>query len=628
MDFLFVQFLNGLASASSLFLVASGLSIIFGVTRIVNFAHGAFYMLGAYLAYSLTQQFSGPFGYFGAMIAAALVVAFIGALVETTLLRRIYEAPELFQLLATFGLTLMVEDLVVMIWGPEDLLGARAPGLEGAIDVFGQKFPAYDFLLIALGPVVLGLLWVLFHKTRWGVLVRAATQDRVMVSALGVNQAWLFTSVFTLGIFLAGLGGAVQIPREAVHHTMDLQIIVEVFVVVVIGGLGNVLGAFLAAIIISELNAFGILLFPKITLVLVFLVMAVVLVVRPWGLLGRPDTHPRPPIGAVLIPFRRFSASGRYGAIATLLALAALPLVVGDYGLAVAAEILIFALFAMSLHLMMGVGGMVSFGHAAFFGLGSYGAALLARHVGAGMELGLLAGPLLAMAGAVIFGWFCVRLSGVYFAMLTLAFAQITWSVAFQWYEVTGGDNGLLGIWPSPWAADAKVFYFLTLAISVAGLFAIRRIIFSPFGYAVRACRDSSLRAEAIGIDRNAIQWLCFVVAGGFAGIAGALYAYLKGSVFPDSLAIHTSIDGLVMVLLGGIHTVAGPIVGAAVYKYLAILVTSQVDYWKLVLGGLIILLVVAFPQGLGGFIQRHVAPRLGRSEENGEPVLAETARP
>jgi branched-chain amino acid transport system permease protein len=617
-DFLFVQFLNGLASASSLFLVASGLSIIFGVTRIVNFAHGAFYMIGAYLAFTLTQQFAGPFGYYGGMIAAALCVALIGAMVETTLLRRIYEAPELFQLLATFGLTLMVEDLVVIIWGPEDLLGPRAPGLEGAVSIFGQRFPAYDFLLIALGPVVLGLLWVLFHKTRWGVLVRAATQDRTMVAALGVNQAWLFTSVFTLGIFLAGLGGAIQIPREAVHHTMDLQIIVEAFVVVVIGGLGNVMGAFLAAIIISELNAFGILLFPKITLVLVFLVMAVVLVVRPWGLLGRPDVHPRAPIGEAL-PFRRFSVAGRNGMLALVLALALLPAVVGNYGLTVGAEILIFVLFAMSLHLMMGVGGMVSFGHAAYFGLGAYGAALLARHFGASMELGLLAGPLLAVAGAVVFGWFCVRLSGVYLAMLTLAFAQITWSIVFQWYEVTGGDNGLLGIWPSPWAADPMIFYFLTLAICVAGLVAIRRIIFSPFGYGVRACRDSGLRAEAIGINQQSIQWLCFVMAGLFAGIAGALYAYLKGSVFPDALAIHTSIDGLVMVLLGGIHTVGGPMVGGAVYKYLAIMVTSQVDYWKLVLGGLIVVLVVAFPQGIGGFFQRHVAPRLGRRDADGE---------
>jgi branched-chain amino acid transport system permease protein len=619
-DFLFIQFLNGLASASSLFLVASGLSIIFGVTRIVNFAHGAFYMIGAYLAFTLTQQLSGPFGFYGAMIIAALGVALLGTLVEMTLLRRIYEAPELFQLLATFGLTLMVEDLVVMIWGPEDLLGPRAPGLEGAVSIFGQRFPAYDFLLIALGPVVLGLLWLLFHKTRWGVLVRAATQDRTMVASLGVNQAWLFTSVFTLGIFLAGLGGAVQIPREAVHHTMDLTIIVEAFVVVVIGGLGSVPGAFLAAIIISELNAFGILLFPKITLVLVFLVMAVVLVVRPWGLLGRPDAHPRPPIGAAL-PFRRFSVAGRNGALALVVALVALPALLGNYGLGVAAEILIFVLFAMSLHLMMGVGGMVSFGHAAYFGLGAYGAALLTRYLGAQMELGLLVGPLLAMTGAVIFGWFCVRLSGVYLAMLTLAFAQITWSIVFQWYEVTGGDNGLLGIWPSPWAADPRSFFYLTLVICVAALVAIRRIIFSPFGYAVRACRDSTLRAEAIGISQRSTQWLCFTVAGTFAGIAGALYAYLKGSVFPDALAIHTSIDGLVMVLLGGIHTVAGPVAGGAVYKFLSIYIMSQVDYWKLILGGLIILLVVAFPQGIGGFFQRHVAPRFGRRDEEGEAV-------
>jgi branched-chain amino acid transport system permease protein len=428
--------------------------------------------------------------------------------------------------------------------------------------------------------------------------------------------------VFTLGIFLAGLGGAIQIPRAAVHHAMDLQIIVQAFVVVVIGGLGSVMGAFLAAIIISELNAFGILLFPKITLVLIFLVMAVVLVLRPWGLLGRPDAHPRPPIGAVLIPFRRFSTRGRNGAVALVVALLFLPALVGNYGLAVGAEILIFVLFAMSLHLMMGVGGMVSFGHAAYFGLGAYGAALLTRYLGASMEIGLLVGPLLAVIGAIIFGWFCVRLSGVYLAMLTLAFAQITWSIVFQWYEVTGGDNGILGIWPSPWAADPRTFYYLTLAVCVLGLVAIRRIIFSPFGYAVRACRDSTLRAEAIGINQQSIQWLCFVLAGTFAGIAGTLYAYLKGSVFPDNLAIHTSVDGLVMVLLGGIHTVGGPVVGAAVYKFLSIYVMSQLDYWKLILGSLIIVLVVAFPQGIGGFFQRHVAPRLTRHAD--EPRIAE----
>ncbi|SOD93859.1 ABC transporter permease [Caenispirillum bisanense] len=621
MDFLFVQFLNGLASASSLFLVASGLSIIFGVTRIVNFAHGAFYMLGAYIAYTLTQHLTGVVGFWTALLLAALIVAALGALIEMTLLRRIYDAPELFQLLATFGLTLMVEDLVVMIWGPMELLGPRAPGLEGAVPVFGQLFPAYDFVLIALGPVVLGGLWLLFKKTRWGVLVRAATQDRTMVSALGVNQSWLFTSVFALGIFLAALGGAVQIPREAVHHMMDLQIIVEVFVVVVIGGLGNVFGAFLAAVIISELNAFGILLFPKISLVLVFLVMAVVLVVRPHGLLGKAESDSRPAIGTAIEPFRRFGTRGRNAMVAVLLGLALVPLFAGNYLMSVGTELLIFALFAASLHLMMGVGGMVSFGHAAYFGLGAYGAGLLVKYLGAPMEAALVAGPVLAVAGAILFGWFCVRLSGVYLAMLTLAFAQIVWSIMFQWYDVTGGDNGILGIWPSRWASDPMVFYYVTLALCAACIYAIRRIVFSPFGYAVRGCRDSVMRAESIGIDRQRIQWLAFTLAGTFAGIAGTLYAYLKGSVFPDVVGIPTSVDGLVMVLLGGLQTVGGPIVGAAAYKALSIWMTSQIDFWKLVLGALIVVLVIAFPEGIAGFWQRRVSPLFRRSETEEEAI-------
>src|ERR1700689_763941 len=302
MAFYIVQFLTGLASAASLFLVASGLSIIFGVTRIVNFAHGAFYMLGAYVAFTLTERFSGALGFWGGILAAALIVAAIGVVVEMLLLRRIYHAPELFQLLATFGLTLMVEDLVVLGWGPDDLVGPRAPGLKGALDFFGQKIPSYDLLLIVLGPAVLGLLWLVFQRTRWGILVRAATQDRDMVAALGVNQKWLFTSVFALGVFLAGLGGALELPRQAANHTMDVQVITEALVVVVIGGLGSVLGTFLAAIIVSELNAFGILVFPKISIVLVFLVMALVLVVRPWGLLGRAEAPARAAGGATVPP--------------------------------------------------------------------------------------------------------------------------------------------------------------------------------------------------------------------------------------------------------------------------------------------------------------------------------------
>ena len=162
--------------------------------------------------------------------------------------------------------------------------------------------------------------------------------------------------------------------------------------------------------------------------------------------------------------------------------------------------------------MLVGAGGLVSFGHAAYFGLGAYGAALTLKHFG--MAAGLVSGSLAGLVGALIFGWFCVRLSGVYFAMLTLAVAQIVWSVAFQWTEVTGGDNGLLGIWPSAWAATAPHFYWLTLALVAAGIALLRVILFSPFGYALRALRDNDLRAEAIGLSRHRIEWIAFTAAG------------------------------------------------------------------------------------------------------------------
>ena len=604
MAFYIVQFLTGLASACSLFLVASGLSIIFGVTRIVNFAHGAFYMLGAYIAFTLTERFSGALGFWGGIMAAALAVAAIGVIVEMLLLRRIYHSPELFQLLATFGLTLMVEDLVVLIWGPADLLGRRAPGLKGAVDFFGQAIPSYDLFLIVLGPLVLGILWLLFQRTRWGILVRAATQDRDMVAALGVNQKWLFTSVFAVGVFLAALGGALQIPRDAVNHTMDLRIIVEVFVVVVIGGLGSIMGAFVAAVLVSELNAFGILIFPKISIILVFLVMAVVLIVRPWGLFGKAEAPARRKPGLTVNPWRPLTSPERLAMLAALIIAAGLPLVVGNYALTVGSEIAIFVIFAASLHFLMSVGGLASFGHAAYFGLGAYGVAFLAKLAGLPMILCLLLGPLLGCLGAAVFGFFAVQLSGVYFAMLTLAFAQIVWSIAFQWVEVTGGDNGILGVWPEKWAASPSHFYWLSLGIAALVVVALRIVVFSPFGFALRATRDSPLRGEAIGIDGKRIQWTAFVIAGTVAGVAGALFAYLKGSVFPDSLGISLSVDALVMVLLGGVETVSGAVIGAIVYKALSIWLVSQTDWSKLVLGAFIVLIVVAFPKGIVGMVE------------------------
>src|ERR1700744_5998585 len=281
--------------------------------------------------------------------------------------------------------------------------------------------------------------------------------------------------------------------------------------------------------------------------------MAAVLIVRPWGLFGKPEAPSRRTPGLTVNPWRPLTGNERLAALAALLIALALPLVGGNYLLTVGAEIAIFVIFAESLHFLMAVGGLASFGHAAYFGLGAYGVALRPRMAGLPMIVCLLLGPLLGCLGAAVCGFFAVQLSGVYFAMLTLAFAQIVWSIAFQWVAVTGGDNGILGVWPEKWAASPAHFYWLSLGVAALAVAGLRIMTFSPFGFALRATRDSPLRSEAIGIDGKRIQWTAFVIAGTVAGIAGALFAYLKGSVFPDNLGISLSVDALVMVLLGGV---------------------------------------------------------------------------
>ncbi|MBW8714240.1 MAG: ABC transporter permease [Variovorax paradoxus] len=611
-----LQFLTGLSSASSLFLVGAGLSLIFGVTRIVNFAHGSFFMVGIYLAYTLVDKL-GTLGFWPAVLIAALAVGVIGALIEMVLLRRIYKSPELFQLLATFALVLVIKDAVLYFWGPDELLGPRAPGLSGSVDILGRQFPTYDLFLIVVGPVVLGLMWLLLTRTRWGTLVRAATQDREMVSALGVNQAWLFTAVFALGATLAALGGALQLPREPATLAMDLNTIGAAFVVVVVGGMGSIPGAYVAALLLSEIKAVCIWLgvveifgysvsFSKLTLVVDFIVMAIVLVWRPWGLLGRPQAPSRY-VGMQEEPLRRASKGYLWLVAALGVALMAMPLLTADspYTTVLMIDLLIAALFAASLHFIMGPAGMHSFGHAAYFGLGAYGAALLVRTSGMPMELALIVAPLVAAIGAFVYGWFAVRLSGVYLAMLTLAFAQITWAVVYQWDSFTGGSNGLTGVWPSEWLSDKRTYYWLTLVLVAAGILMLRRVLFSPFGYALRAGRDSVLRADAIGIDVKRMQWTAFVIAGAAAGLAGALYAFSKGSISPESLSVDKSVDGLVMVLLGGIQTLAGPVVGAVTFSWLHDTVARNTDYWRATLGAIILLLVLLFPQGIAGFAKQ-----------------------
>jgi branched-chain amino acid transport system permease protein len=621
-----IQLLNGLASASALFLVAAGLTLIFGVTRIVNFAHGSLYMVGAYLAYSLgsgwTANFGpGVIGFWGGALAAAICVATLGALIEMLLLKRLYGAPELLQLTATFGVVLIVRDAVLAFWGPQDLLGPRAPGLGGTFEILGRAVPQYDLFLIGLGPLVLIALTWLVTGTRFGIVVRAASENRVLTGALGIDQAKLYTSVFALGAFLAGLAGALQLPREPANLGMDLATVTDAFVITVVGGLGSIPGAFLAALLIGVAKALCIALgtvsiggvtfaFPKLTLVVEFIVMAIVLALRPQGLLGTPQrpaaVTPLPEHRELVIAPSRRDA---WIAIVLIAGFALLPFFGDDYTLVLAIDILIATLFAASLQFLTGVGGMTSFGHAAYFGVGAYAAALAVKH-GAPFAVSVLVAPMAAAAAAFVFGWLCVRLTGVYLAMLTLAFAQITWSIAFQWDSVTGGSNGIVGVWPSDLFADRRSFFALTLTVVAAAFLVLAVIANGPFGRSLRGARDSPLRAEAIGIDVVKRRWQGFVLAGGFAGIAGALFAFSKGSISPETLAIPRSIDALVMVLLGGLNALFGPLVGAATFTWLQDALARTTDYWRALVGIGILVLVLAFPNGMGGLLTRRIRQR------------------
>jgi branched-chain amino acid transport system permease protein len=288
-SFVFAQSLSGLTAAMFLFLIASGLSLIFGVLRVLNFAHGTFYMLGAYSTFQIVQWLgTGPGTFWIAALGAALAVALLGAVVERFLFRHLYGKEELYQLLFTYALVLVLSDVAKIFWGTQQKSVSRPAGLSGSFSLFGTTIPYYNLFILLLGPAIALAFWFVLQRTRAGRFIRAAALDRETLGALGVNVNALYTGVFVLASFLGGLGGALVTPVRTIVPGMDTEIIVEAFVVVVIGGLGSFWGTFLGSLIYGQVLSFGILFFPRFSIFSVFALMAAVLIIRPWGLLGKP----------------------------------------------------------------------------------------------------------------------------------------------------------------------------------------------------------------------------------------------------------------------------------------------------------------------------------------------------
>lgn len=280
-----VQIVNGLMEGMMLFLIASGLTLIFGITRIVNFAHGSFYMLGAFLTYQVSPYLlPGTVGGFVlSVLIAALCMMLLGTLFELLVLRRIYGSDDLMQLIITVALVLVIRDAVRMIWGRNDVVVSMPEGLSGALQIGGSFFPVFQLAIFGAGVLVLAVMVMVIRFTRAGILLRAATDDRGMVALLGINQSLIFTGVFAVGSFLAGLAGGLAAPFGNINYLLDTTVIVTAFIVVVIGGLGNLYGALAAALAVGVLKGLGVLYFPRLSMVLIFLIMAGVLIVRSLG---------------------------------------------------------------------------------------------------------------------------------------------------------------------------------------------------------------------------------------------------------------------------------------------------------------------------------------------------------
>lgn len=603
-----VQLLGGLSYATTLFLMAAGLTLIFGVTRIVNFAHGSFFMLGAlFTAHWVTEWFpawgdSAPL-YLLAILLGAACAGLVGALADFLLLRRMSGAPELYQLVATFGLTLALHDAMQWGFGPEEVFAPRFPGLKGSLQIGEEFFPVYQLVMIALGPLVWLGLHLLLRHSLFGRRLRAATQDRTMLAALGVNPKPLMLGAVVLGCALAGLGGALQLPREPAHLQMDMNVIVETFVVVVTGGLGSIGGAFVAALLIGLVHALGIAVLPQATLVIVFVTMAAVLVLRPQGINGLSVAS----LEGVREPAQRFRGLGlgRFwtcAIVAVVVLLSGLAWLGGPYWQTLAADALILTIFGISLQSMMALGGLVSFGHAAFFALGGYGAALSHSLWGASLPVALATGCAAALLVAAVFGAAVVRSAGVYLAMLSLALAQVIWAGATQWVSLTGGDNGLIGL--ALVDEDGRpLFFALLVALALASELALRLLSRSVMGAALQAARDAPLRAAASGLPMGWLKYRVFLESAALAGLAGGLFAAHKGAVFPSVAAVATSVDALLVVLLGGVHQLWGAVVGSAMLSYASAELGREVTYWRGLLGVFIMLVMVASPSGLLGLL-------------------------
>jgi branched-chain amino acid transport system permease protein len=637
---LFGQLLIGLINGAFYAMMSLGVAIIFGMLRIANFVHGAQYMLGGFTAWFLLNlpaffpQLGLPsINYWAALFIVPILVGLVGVIMEKLFISKVYDIDHAYGVLLTLGLALVIEGVFHVAFGSTGRPYDMPEVLRGSMNLGFMFLPYYrGWVLVASIVICLGT-WYAIERTKLGAYLRAATENPVMVEAFGINVPRMLTLTYGLGVGLAGLAGVMAAPIYQVSPQMGQNMIIIVFAIVVIGGMGSILGSIVSGFALGVIEGLTKVFYPQASATAIFIIMALVLLWKPRGLFGGSGTVIEHSASAGTATSFEVSG-GRYSEVTYLLVLAVIGAVAPMLVYPVfAMKVLCFALFACAFNLIFGFGGMLAFGHAAFFGAAAYVTAHTAKFWGITPEVALLLGTTTAGLFGLIIGWLAIRRQGLYFAMITLALSQLVYFYAVQapW---TRGEDGLQTVSRGQLFGlvdlnnETNLYYFV-LTVFLLGFALIHRTVRSPFGQVLKSIRDNETRALSLGYTVDRHKLLAFVLSAALSGLAGGLLAIIFKVVMLTNLYVTTSAEVLLMVLIGGVGTILGPIAGAV------ILVTMQqylagLGSWVLIVQGIIFIFCVMALRGgvVGAVIEAIGRHRLHKNAAEAPRVRLVVASP
>ncbi len=598
---LFGQVLLGLINGSFYAMMSLGLAIIFGLLNVVNFTHGAQYMMGAFTAWMLLQWLG--LNYWFAIVLAPMIVGISGMLVERLFVRRLYHLDHKYGLLLTFGITLIIEGLYRKGFGAAGLPYANP--LPGGFRTTLGYMPYYRLWALFASFFVCFGTWYMIEKTKLGAYLRAAMERSDLVRGFGINVPLMVTLVYGFGVGLAGLAGVFAAPIYNVNPLMGSNLIVVIFAVVVIGGMGSIKGAILTGYMLGLCEGLVKVFYAPLSDTVVFIIMAAVLLIKPAGLFGKGVITQH--LSGVLTTVST-STTRRRGLwswlllIASVIALVLAPFVVYPGFLI---KVLCFAVAASAVNLLIGFMGLLSFGHAMFFGFSAYVSGHLATVYGLAPQWAILGATLASVALGAVVGVIAIRLQGIYFAMSTLALAQMVYFFCAQ-APFTNGEDGIqniprgvaFGIWDLK--GDISIYFFV-LVICVGSILMMARLVHSPYGRIIAAIRDSEPRAISLGYNVNRYKLAVFVFSAGVTGLAGATKAIAVQIASLTDVTWQMSGEFLLMTLVGGLGTVVGPILGALTLIGMETYMAELKDWVTVVQGFVFFIVVLSFREGIVG---------------------------